>query len=118
VGSPEIRLGRGISLCCVNLHQKIKQKRLVSIRKHPWVLGQATGTSTHKIHHGPDSGEATTFPHIVLFTARSGGYIQMAQILGTPEMESRNCPGWTSRTLRAHNSRLQSSIAPRSKTKL
>jgi hypothetical protein len=23
------------------------------------------GTLTHKTHHGPDSGEATTFPHIV-----------------------------------------------------
>jgi hypothetical protein len=82
------------------------------------VLGQATGTLTHKTHHGPDSGEATTFPHIVFFAARNGGYIQMAQILGTPEMESRNCPGWTSKTLGAHNSRLQSPIARRSQPKL
>ncbi len=32
------------------------------------MLGQATGTLTHKIHHGLDSGEAITFPHIVFFT--------------------------------------------------
>ncbi len=56
------------------------------------MLGQATGTWTHKTHHGPDSREATTFPHIVFSATLHRGYIQMAQILGTPEMESRNCP--------------------------
>jgi hypothetical protein len=47
----------------------------------------------------------------ILFAARRGGYIQMAQILGTPEMESRNCPCWNPGTLDGHNSRLQSPIA-------
>jgi hypothetical protein len=75
------------------------------------VLGLATGTWTHKTHHGPDSGEATTFPHIVFSMAGRGGYIRMAQIPGTPEMESRNCPGGTPGTLNHHNSRLQSWIA-------
>jgi hypothetical protein len=56
------------------------------------VLGQATGTWTHKTHHGPDSGEATTFPHIVYFAALRRGYIQMALFPGTPKLESRNCP--------------------------
>jgi hypothetical protein len=42
----------------------------------------------------------------------------MAQILGTPEMESRNCPGWSPETLGAHNSGLQSLIATRSEAKL
>jgi hypothetical protein len=56
------------------------------------VLGQATGTLDHKTHHGPDSGEATTFPHIVYSAAHGGGYIQMAQIPGTPKLASRNCP--------------------------
>jgi hypothetical protein len=59
------------------------------------VLGLATGTWTHKTHHGLDSGEATTFPHIVFSAASRGGYIRMAQIPGTPEMESRNSPGET-----------------------
>jgi len=47
------------------MHQKPTTRGLVHISGHPWVLGQATGTLDHKTHHGPDSGEATTFPHIV-----------------------------------------------------
>ncbi len=50
------------------------------------------GTSDHKTHHGPDSGEATTFPLIVLSAALRRGYIQMALFPGTPKLESRNCP--------------------------
>jgi hypothetical protein len=50
------------------------------------------GTLTHKTHHGPDSGEATTFPRIVFSTAPHGSYIQMALFPGTPKLESRNCP--------------------------
>jgi len=61
------------------------------------VLGQATGTWTHLTHHGPDSGEATTFPHIVFSTALGGGYIQMALFPGTPKEESQNCLGLESR---------------------
>jgi len=65
---------------------------LVHIPGLPWVLGQATGTLDHKTHHGPDSGEATTFPHIVFSTTPRRGYIQMALFPGTPKLESRNCP--------------------------
>jgi len=36
--------------------------------KQPW---------THKTHHGPDSGEATTFPHIVFSASFYGTYIWM-----------------------------------------
>jgi exonuclease III len=39
-----------------------------------------------------DSGEATTFPHIVFSAMLRGGYIQMALFPGTPKLESRNCP--------------------------
>jgi hypothetical protein len=35
---------------------------------------------------------ATTILPIVYSMTPRGGYIQMAQILGTPEMEYRNCP--------------------------
>jgi hypothetical protein len=79
----------------MNLHQNKPPTWLVHIPGHPWVLGLATGAWTHKTHHGPDSGEATTFPHIVFSVAGRRGYIQMAHFVGTPEMESRNCPGWT-----------------------
>jgi hypothetical protein len=50
------------------------------------------GTSDHKTHHGPDSGDATTIPHIVYSVTLRRTHIQMAQIPGTPEMESRSCP--------------------------
>ncbi len=56
------------------------------------MLGQATGIWTHLTHHGPDSGEAITFPHIVFSAAPREGYIQMALFPGTPKLESRNCP--------------------------
>jgi hypothetical protein len=59
--------------------------------------GQATGTLTHLIHHGPNSREATTFPYIVYSAALREGYIQMALFPGTPNLESRNCPKLESR---------------------
>jgi hypothetical protein len=120
--SPGIRLGRGTIRSSLNLHPKQTTKWLVHIQEHPWVLGQAIGTFTHKTHHGPDSGEATTFPHIVFSAPLHGDYIRMAHFprdsqVGVPKL-SRNCPGWSPGTLGAHNSRLQSLIATRSKPKL
>jgi hypothetical protein len=56
------------------------------------VLGQAMGIWTHLTHHGPDSGEATTFPLIVFSAALRRGHIQMALFPGTLKLESRNCP--------------------------
>jgi hypothetical protein len=56
------------------------------------VLGQATGNLDYLTHHGPDSGEATTFPHIVFFVSHRRGYIRMALFPGIPKLESRNCP--------------------------
>jgi hypothetical protein len=55
-------------------------------------MGQATGNLDYLTHHGPDSGEATTFPHIVFSVSHRQGYIQMALFPGTPKLESRNCP--------------------------
>jgi len=65
---------------------------LIHIPGHPWVLGQATSTLDHETHHDPDSGETTTFPHIVFSTPHFGDYIQMALFPGTPKLESRNYP--------------------------
>jgi hypothetical protein len=76
----------------MNLHQNKPPTWLVHIPRHPWVLGQTTGIWTHLIHHGLDSGEATTFPLIVFSAALHRGYIQMALFPGTPKLESRNCP--------------------------
>jgi hypothetical protein len=116
--SPGIRLGRGTRRSSLSLHPKQTTKWLVHIREHPWVLGQATGTLTHKTHHSPDSEEATTFPHIVFSATLRGGYMQMTLFPGTPKLDSRNCPGWSPGTLNAHNSWPQSLITMRSKPKL
>ncbi len=65
---------------------------------HAIGVGTSHGlTRIHLTHHGPDSGEATTFPLIVFSAAPRGGYIQMALFPGTPKVESRNCPGLDSR---------------------
>jgi hypothetical protein len=56
------------------LHSKPTTRRLIHIREHPLVLGQVTGTWTHLTHHGPNSGEATTFPHIVFSVVLCQGY--------------------------------------------
>ncbi len=58
---------------------------------------------THKTHYGPDSGEATTFPHIVYFAPLHGGHIQMAGTLAT---------------LKAHNFLCKPPITMRSEAKL
>ncbi len=104
--SPRIRLGRGTRLSSLNLHPKPTTIGLVHIREHPWVLGQAIGTLTHKTHHGPDSREATTFPHIVFSTLLRGGYIQMALFPRLPSWSPETIPGYNPETLRAHISQL------------
>jgi len=48
-------------------------------------------------HHDPDSGEATTFPHIVFSASHRGGYIRMVLFPETPKLESRNYLGLESR---------------------
>jgi hypothetical protein len=80
----------------MNLHQNKPPTWLVHIPGHPLVLGQATGTSDHKTHHGPDLGDATTIPHIVYSATLRRTHIQKALFPGTPKLESRNptkCPG-------------------------
>jgi hypothetical protein len=47
---------------------------------------------THKTHHIPDSGETTTFPHIVFFVLLYGTHIRMAFCPKTPKEEFRNYP--------------------------
>ncbi len=45
-------------------------------------------TRTHKTHHNPDLGEATTFPFIIYVVVGHRTSIQMAFCLGTPKWES------------------------------
>jgi len=76
----------------MNLHPKPTTRGLVHVREHLWVLGQATSNLDYLTHHGLDSEEATTFPHIVFSAFHRRGYIQMALFPGTLKLESRNCP--------------------------
>jgi len=60
---------------------------------HPFSVGTSHGRPwTHLNHHGPDSREATTFPHIVFSTLLHGSHFQMALFPRTPKEESWNCP--------------------------
>jgi hypothetical protein len=71
---------------------KLTTKWLIHILEH---LGARTSHGqlwTHKTHHGLDSGEANTFPHIVFYAPLDDTCIQMAFCPGTPKEESRNCP--------------------------
>jgi hypothetical protein len=54
-------------------------------------------TWTHKIHHDPDLGEATTFPFIVFFVPGHGASTQMSFCPGFPKLESQNSQNWDSR---------------------
>jgi hypothetical protein len=51
---------------------------------------------THKIHHGLDLGEATTFPFIVYFVPLHEAHIQMAFSPKTPKWEPWNYQSWDS----------------------
>ncbi len=79
-----------------------------------WCQDKPRATRTHKTHHGPDLGEATTFPLIVYFAPLHGGHIQMAFCPETPEIASTGTPA----TLRAHNFLCRPLIAMWSKAKL
>jgi len=61
---------------------------------HSWnTFGAKTSheqTRIHKIHHGPDLGEATTFPFIVYFVPFREAHIQMAFCPRIPKWESQN----------------------------
>jgi len=76
----------------MNLHQNKPPTWLVHIPGHPWVLGRATGTLDHETHHGPDSGEATTFPHIVFSAPRFRDYIEWLFFPGLPSWSPEIIP--------------------------
>jgi hypothetical protein len=49
---------------------------------------------THKTHHGPNLGEATTFPLIVYYVHGHKANTQMLFCPRTPKWESRNSHKW------------------------
>ncbi len=78
-----------LSQICV----KLTTSWLVHILEH---LGAKTSHERpliHKIHHALDSGEATTFPHIVFSVPLHGTCIRIVFYPGIPKEESRNYLG-------------------------
>ncbi len=75
-------------------------------------------TQTHKIHHNPDLGEATTFPLIVYCVAFHEAHIQMAFVLGLPNGSLEIPRVGSFITLGLHNFVCRPMIAMRSETKL
>ncbi len=75
-------------------------------------------TRTHKIHHGPDLREATTFPLIIYSMPLHDAHIQMAFCPKIPKWESQNSQSWNSHNFGAHDFVCKPSIKMRSKAKL
>jgi hypothetical protein len=93
VESSKIRLGRRTTYLVTRSCIKNQPTSwLVHLRNHFWCWDKPRATWTHLTHHGPDSGEATTFPHIVFSTLLHCTHIRMAFCPRTPKVESRNCP--------------------------
>jgi hypothetical protein len=67
------------------------------------VLGRAMAIRTHKTHHGPDLGEATTFPFTVYSVLGHGTNTQMAFCPGFSSGSPKIPKIGTPRTLGAHN---------------
>jgi hypothetical protein len=112
--SSEIRLGRGTTYLVIRSCIKNQPTSwLVHLRNHSWCWDKPRdkpwATWTHLTHHGLNSGEATTFPHIIFSALLCRTHIRMALYLGTPKVESRKCP-WISR---GHNSMLRPPIGTR-----
>jgi hypothetical protein len=91
----------------LNHSQGPTQNQTTSWLVHNWsTFGAKTNhgqTQTHKTHHGPNLGEAITFPLIVYFVPSHGTSTQMSFCLGTPKWESRIPTTRTYGTLEAHN---------------
>ncbi len=93
VESSGIRLGRMTSYLVIRSCIQNQPTSWLELILHTFGVGTSHGQPwTHLTHHGSDSGETTTFPHIVFFASLRRTCIQMALFPGTPKVESRNCP--------------------------
>jgi hypothetical protein len=82
--SSGIRLGRGTTYLVTQSYIKNQPTSWsVHLQNHSWCWDKPRATRTHLTHHGPDSGEATIFPHIVFSALLCCTHIRMAF-----------CPGW------------------------
>jgi hypothetical protein len=97
-------------------------KPITSWLMHSWSTFGARAneaqTQTHKTHHGPNLGEATTFPLIVFSMFGHTANIQMSFCPRTPSWNPEIPEIGTPTTLEAHNVLCKPPIEVRSKTKL
>ncbi len=100
------------------LHQNQPTSWLVHIQKHYGCWDKPRATRIHLIHHGLDSGEATTFPHTLFSTFAHGTCIQMAFCPRLPRRSLKTVPVWTPGTSGGHNSHLRPPIGMRSEANL
>jgi hypothetical protein len=73
----------------MDLH-KTTNKLVNALLEHFGVKTNQGQIQTHKTHHGPNLGEATTFPPLIYYMPLHEAHIQMAFCPGTPKWESRN----------------------------
>jgi hypothetical protein len=92
-----IRLGQGEAIHSLASCTKPITNGLVHLREHTWCWDKPRATRPHWTHHGPDSGEAATFPHIIYSALLRRGYIWMDFCPGIPKVESQNCLNLDSR---------------------
>jgi len=86
---------------------------------HLFGVGTSHGQPwTHLTHHGPNSGEANTFPHIIFSAALRCTCIQMAILPGLPKWSPEIFLVWTPGTLDADNFLPQARIGTRSEANL
>jgi hypothetical protein len=85
--SPKIRLGRGTIMLLHDPASKNLSPSWLELILHPFGVGTSHGRPwIHLTHHGPDLGEATTFPHIVFSALFRHGHTQVVLCLGTPKV--------------------------------
>jgi hypothetical protein len=78
VESSRIRLGRGTTYLVTRSCIKNQPASwLVHLRNHSSCWDKPWATWTHLTHHGSNSGEATTFPHIVFSALFHRTHIRM-----------------------------------------
>ncbi len=96
------------------------QHKVISAQlEHFWCYDEPRATWTHKTHHNPNLGEATTFPLIIYSTPLHEGHIQMFFFfLGFPGGSLEIPTIRTSTTLGAHNLVCRPLIAMRCQAKL
>jgi len=92
-----IRLGRGTSYLIIWSYIQNQPTSWLKLIMHTFGVGTSHGQPwTHLTHHGPDSGEATTLPHIVFSASFHRTCIRMTFFPRTPKVKSQNCPNLNS----------------------